>query len=130
MAITDKISLPATVFVCSASPSEVRLVEKTIIHRFTKETPEILIGDKAYDSGPLDQLLRRTYDITMVAPHKVNRVAKQTQDGRQLRRYKRRWKVERFNAWIQSRELCRVYPPCTIPYFAEIILRWVLSSIL
>ena len=32
----------------------------------------------------------------MVAPHKKNRKRAATQDGRRLRRYKRRFKVERF----------------------------------
>ena len=102
MAIADKSSLPIAVYLSSASPSEVRLVEETITHRFTKETPKLLIGDKAYDSDPLDHLLKSKYDISLVAPHKVNRVKENTQDGRQLRRYKRRWKVERFNAWVQN----------------------------
>jgi len=36
------------------------------------------------------------------APHKQNRRKKKTQDGRTLRRYKRRWKVERHFAWLQN----------------------------
>ncbi|MCA1638433.1 MAG: transposase, partial [Acidobacteria bacterium] len=31
-----------------------------------------------------------------------NRKKPKTQDGRSLRRYKRRWKVERFFAWLQN----------------------------
>jgi transposase len=77
-------------------------VEKTIDTHFTKETPTLLIGDKAYDSDPLDRVLKDTYNINLVAPHKANRVKPQTQDGRTLRRYKKRWKIERFNAWIQN----------------------------
>jgi transposase len=38
----------------------------------------------------------------MIAPHKSNRVKAPTQDGRALRRYKRRWKVERLFAWLQN----------------------------
>ena len=37
----------------------------------------------------------------MIAPHNPTRKNK-TQDGRPLRRYKRRWKVERVFAWIQN----------------------------
>ena len=37
----------------------------------------------------------------MIAPHKSNRVKKKTQDGLRLRRYERRWFVERFIAWLQ-----------------------------
>lgn len=37
----------------------------------------------------------------MIAPHRANRYHTLTQDGRALRRYKRRWKVERLFAWLQ-----------------------------
>jgi transposase len=37
----------------------------------------------------------------MISPHKSNRTKRKTQDGRRLRRYERRWIVERFFAWIQ-----------------------------
>jgi len=66
-----------------------------------KEKPERLIGDKAYDSDPLDEsLLER--GIEMIAPHRKNRKNKKTQDGRKLRRYRRRWKIERLFAWLQN----------------------------
>ena len=38
--------------------------------------------------------------IEMIAPHRSNRTAPKTQDGRSLRRYKRRRKVERLNSWL------------------------------
>ncbi len=38
--------------------------------------------------------------VEMIAPHRSNRHLK-TQDGRRLRRYKRRWLVERYFAWLQ-----------------------------
>ena len=62
--------------------------------------PENLIGDRAYDSDPLDEQLRR-HSIEMIAPHRSNRSKPPTQDGRRFRRYARRWLVERFFAWIQ-----------------------------
>lgn len=37
----------------------------------------------------------------MISPHRNKRVRAPTQDGRRLRRYQRRWIVERFFAWIQ-----------------------------
>jgi hypothetical protein len=61
-------------------------------------TPENLIGDRAYDSHPLDEELRRD-GIEMIAPH---RAKPPTQDRRRrLSRYMRRWLDERFFAWIQ-----------------------------
>ncbi len=41
------------------------------------------------------------YGIEMISPNRVNR-KRRTQDGRSLRRYKRRWKVERLFAWMQN----------------------------
>lgn len=38
----------------------------------------------------------------MIAPHRRNRKKPKTQDGRTLRRYRRRYKVERFFAWLQN----------------------------
>ena len=74
--------------------------------RFIEQLPERLIGDKAYDSDPLDEQLKRQ-GIEMIAPHRKNR-NKKTQDGRKLRRYKRRWKVERFFAWLFNYRRCLV----------------------
>jgi transposase len=37
----------------------------------------------------------------MIAPHRCNR-KNRTQDGRVLRRYRRRWKIERLFAWLQN----------------------------
>jgi transposase len=101
MAIADQKSLPIAIGLDSASPHEVTLVEKTLKQKFTKGTPKRLIGDRAYDSDPLDQSLKKK-GIDLIAPHKSNRKKKVTQDGRKLRRYKRRWKVEKLNAWLQQ----------------------------
>ena len=57
-----------------------------------------LIGDRAYDSDPLDEELRND-GIEMIAPHRSNRSKPPTQDRRRLSRYTRRWLVERFFAW-------------------------------
>ena len=37
----------------------------------------------------------------MIAPHRCNRT-NLTQDGRPLRRYRHRWKIERLFAWLQN----------------------------
>jgi hypothetical protein len=73
MAIADASGFPIAVDIESASPHEVRLVEKTINNRFLDKTPDLLIGDKAYDSDPLDQRLKDQQGIEMIAPHKVNK---------------------------------------------------------
>ena len=81
-----------------ASPHEVTLVGQTLDGRFVAERPQRLIGDRAYDSDGLDEELANqgNQGIEVIAPHRRGR--KKTQDGRQLRRYKRRWKIERLFA--------------------------------
>jgi len=49
----------------------------------------------------LDARLRKQ-GIELIAPHKTNRKKPRTQDGRPLRRYRNRWKIERLFAWLQN----------------------------
>ena len=102
MAIADAAGFPVAAHVESASPHEVKLVEATIDSGFTQHAPDRLIGDKAYDSDGLDDQLLEDRQIELIAPHKQNRKRPPTQDGRKLRRYRRRWKVERLFAWMQN----------------------------
>lgn len=100
MAIVDRHGLPLAVSTHAANHHEVTLVQLSFDFYMIEARPENLIGDRAYDSDPLDQQLRED-GIEMIAPHKSNRKKRKTQDGRRLRRYERRWIVERFFAWIQ-----------------------------
>ena len=102
MAIADAAGFPVAAHVESASPHEVKLVEATIDSGFTQRAPDRLVGDKAYDSDGLDTQLLEDRQIELIAPHKQNRKKAPTQDGRKLRRYRRRWKVERLFAWMQN----------------------------
>ena len=61
--------------------------------------PENLIGDRAYDTDPLDEALRQN-GIEMIVPHRSNRSKPPTQDRRRLSRCRQRWLVERFFAWM------------------------------
>ena len=110
MAIADGHGLPLSVHVASASPHETKLVEPTLDQRFLREIPERMIGDRAYDSDPLDQRIQQRYGLQLIAPHKFVRVAIATQDGRCLRRYRRRWKIERLFAWLHN--------------YRRIVIRW------
>ena len=76
-----------------------KLVEQTLEARIVAEVPERLIGDKAYDSDGLDKKLMENFGTELIAPNRTNRKVK-TQDGRPLRRYVRRWKIERLFAWL------------------------------
>ena len=101
MVVTDSIGVPFALDTRSAGRHEVKLVASTLEARFVSHLPERLVGDKAYDSDPLDSELSKL-GIDMIAPHRKNRKKPKTQDGRKLRSYKRRWKVERFFAHLQN----------------------------
>jgi transposase len=107
MVLVDARGLPVAIDTTSANPHESRLVQRLFDFMLTEETPERVIGDKAYDSDELDEELAEQ-GIELIAPHRENRKPENyTQDGRPLRRYKRRWTVERTIGWIQHfRRLC------------------------
>ncbi len=65
--------------------------------RFVDELPDWLTAYRADDAGPLDAGLADLGGEN-TAPHRRNRKRPKTQDRRPLRRYKRRWKVERLFA--------------------------------
>jgi transposase len=100
VAVTDGHGLPLAIHVASASPHETALVEATLASAFAGVAPRRLLADRAYDSDPLDRRLAERYGIELIAPHRRNRTKPRTQDGRKLRRYRRRWKIERFFAWL------------------------------
>ena len=108
MVVVDGRGLPLGNYLHSASPAEVKLAETTLAtiqvgrsHQAgrPRQKPLRVIADKAYDSDPLRKRLRQR-GIELICPHKKNRVRPATQDGRALRRYRRRWIVERTNAWL------------------------------
>ena len=102
MGLTDAFGIPIAVSTSSASPHEVTLVDDVLDACFLENVPEKITGDMAYDSEPLDKRLAEERGVELIAPHKHNRVKPPTQDGRTFRRYKKRWKVERFFAWLQN----------------------------
>jgi transposase len=64
-----------------------------------KKKPERIIADKGYDSDQLRERLRKR-NIELICPYRDNNKDKKHEDKRKLRRYKRRWKVERTFAWL------------------------------
>jgi transposase len=101
MAVADRHGRPVAVLVASPLPHEVTLVHATLARRFVAARPARLLGDRAYDSDPLDRA-RAAAGTALIAPHRANRSKPRTQDGRPLRRLARRWKVERLNAWLHA----------------------------
>ena len=80
-----------------------KLLEPTLdqmtVPKRSRHKAERIILDRAYDSDPLRARLAKR-GLEMICPHKCNRVKPATQDGRKLRRYKRRWIIERTIAWL------------------------------
>jgi hypothetical protein len=72
MAVADRNGLRVSVCAESATPHEVTLAMSTLL--------QMVVPD---------------------APHRRNR-RNSTQDGRRLKRYRRRWKIERLFAWLQN----------------------------
>ena len=97
--------LPLGVRLESASPEEVTLAEATLAEVKAprpKGRPRTkqkrVIADRAYDSGPLRERLKKR-GIDLIVPYRKNK-KRLYEDGRKLRRYKRRWIIERNNAWL------------------------------
>jgi len=103
----DARGLPIAVQSCSARPHESTLAQGLFDFMLTKEIPERVVGDKAYDSDALDRAFAAR-GMELIAPHRSSRRPEnRTQDGRSLRRYRRRWVVERTVAWLRHfRRLC------------------------
>lgn len=107
MVLVDAQGLPVAVDSAPANRSENRLVQQLFDFVLSSEVPSRVIGDKAYDSDQLDAELA-LQGVELISPHRRNRRPEnKTQDGRPLRRYGRRWTVERTIAWLQHfRRLC------------------------
>lgn len=99
LAIVDRHGLPLSVSTHAAKHHEVTVVPLSFDFYMLEAKPEHLIGDRAYDSDGRDDDLKQD-GVNMIAPHRSTRKLK-TQDVRSLRRYQRRWLVERFVAWLQ-----------------------------
>lgn len=108
MAIADGNGLPLSLVIADGARHDVTLTERALDAAFVEELPPRLIGDKAWDSGPLQIALSKERNIELIAPKRGGmRPSRRKQDGRSLRRYRRRWKVENLFAWLKRwRRLC------------------------
>ena len=117
MVVADGKGVPLGIQLTSASPHEVTLIESTLNQIAVprpgrgrpRKNPIRLIYDRAADSDPLRARLKRR-GIELICPHRYNRTKPKRQDGRALRRYRRRWKIERAIAWIGN--------------FRRLLIRW------
>lgn len=107
--VVDGKGLPLGVQLASAKPSEHKLAESTLaqvrVPRAGRGRPRMkplrVVADRGYDSDPLRKRLKRR-GIELIVPYRRNSVLRRYEDGRKLRRYRRRWKVERAIAWLQN----------------------------
>src|SRR5437016_8464531 len=106
MVVASGQGIPMGVQLASASPHETTLIESMLEQVSVprrrgrpRKNPTRLIYDKGGDSDPLRNRLKKR-GIELICPHKSNRRKPPSQDGRKLRRYKRRWKMERSIAWL------------------------------
>lgn len=107
MAIADKAGLPIAIHIADGSRHDVALVAETLGELMVPAPPN-LIGDRGFDSTKLAVDLQHN-GIELIAPKRSNN-QRRRQDGRRLRRAKRRWKVERLFGWLKQ--------------FRRIIIRW------
>ena len=100
MVYANSAGLPIGLSLADGSRHDCVLVEQTLDAAFIKRLPQKLIADRAFDSEKLAARLRAERGIELIAP--LRRTSRSRhQDGRALRRYKRRWKVERLIAWLK-----------------------------
>lgn len=107
MLITDGKGTPLGLHIDSASPGETTLLEDVLADVRVPRSgpgrprtkPDRLVADKGYDSDDLRERLEKR-GIPLIAPHRKSRTRRPPQDRRPLRRYKRRWIIERSFAWL------------------------------
>ena len=108
MVLVDGAGLPLGVHLSPANLAEVQLAEATLAtvavpragRGRPKQKPQRIVADRGYDSRPLWERFKAR-GIQLIVPHLSSRTFR-FQDGRCLRRYRRRWIIERTNAWLHA----------------------------
>ena len=101
MLMVDGEGTPLSAFTTDAATSEVQSIESLVDERLTRRKPKRLLYDKAADSDCLRESLQLR-GILLLCPHRENRTKASANDGRVLRRYKRRYRVERSLSWLYN----------------------------
>ena len=96
--VVDGQGIPMGKHLASASPHESKLFEATLAHSFAPYKVQRLIYDKAADNNASRPRLAER-GIDLIVPQLRSRRTK-VQDRRKLRRYRRRWQMERAFAWL------------------------------
>jgi transposase len=107
MVLADGAGTPLGLHLEAASPSEVKRVEATLASgnvrtgQWQRGQLTRRMGDRGYDSNTVGILLMQR-GIKPVIPECSNNHVTTPQDGRKMRRDKRRWIIERGNSWLQA----------------------------
>jgi len=103
MAVVDGEGIPLGLLVEAANKSEFKLAEPVLAtirvkggRGKPKNRPQVLVGDKGYDSKDLRRELKRR-GIKPVIPHRWHKDLKEAEE---IKQYKQRWHVERTFAWL------------------------------
>lgn len=109
MVVVDGNGIPVGAQLASAQLAECRLAESTLaavkVPRQGRGRPRShlkrVIADRGYDS---DALRKRFHQrgTELIVPYRKNIRNRRFEDKRKLRRYRKRWKIERTNAWLQN----------------------------
>ena len=99
MLMVDRYGTPLSAFTVAANVAEVNAIETLVDVRVPTKKPRRLTYDKAGDADWLREALGAR-GIELICPHRANRKKPPTQDRRALRRYKRRYRVERSISWL------------------------------
>jgi transposase len=100
--VTDASGVPLGTAAAAANRPETDLVGEAL-GDIPVPLPERvpLVADGGYDSDPLRDDLGGQ-GIELLSPHRKNRKKASRNDGRRMRRYARRYVIERTNAWLHS----------------------------
>jgi transposase len=104
VAVVDRHGTPVGVVTAPANVHEARLAVPALASipagvLVPWDVP--VLADRAYDSDPLrDELADDGYRL--LAPHRHNRTRPSRNDGRRMRRYRRRYVVEHAFGWLHS----------------------------
>lgn len=98
MVVVDGQGLPVGKQLVSASPHESKFIETTVQASFAPAKVTRIIYDKAADGNALRARMAEL-GIDLIAPELRCRKT-HMQDKRKLRRYRRRWKMDRTFAWL------------------------------
>lgn len=98
----DHRGRPLAIVSAPAHKAETHLAEP-VLAAVEGELPRdtSVLADRGYDSDPLRERLARR-GLRLVAAHRSNRTRSRSNDGRRLRRLRRRWVVERTIGWLKQ----------------------------